>query len=144
MIGKFMTASHRHCDRLFADIEAAITGNNLTDAAAQLSEFTSEMERHFAMEEELLFPTFELVTVITNGPTAVMRDEHIRMRHMLQQMNEAMNRVDIDSYLGIAETLMVMMQQHNMKEEQILYRMIDNALIDQSEDIIGQLRKMSH
>ena len=35
-----------------------------------------------------------------------------------------------DDYLGIADTLLILMQQHNMKEEQMLYNMMDQHLTD--------------
>ena len=35
---------------------------------------------------------------------------------------------DREAYAGIAETLLMLMQQHNMKEEHILYPMLDQAL----------------
>ena len=34
---------------------------------------------------------------------------------------------DRDGYLGLSETLMVLTQQHNMKEEQMLYHMMDQT-----------------
>ena len=37
-------------------------------------------------------------------------------------------RAAADEYAGNAETLLIMMQQHNMKEENILYPMCDQHL----------------
>lgn len=142
MISEYMTADHRHCDELFADIEAILVSGEQVGATEKFNSFLSEMEHHFSMEEDILFPAFERVTGMSNGPTAMMRHEHTQMRNMFQQMSESMDAGDVFNYLGIAETLLVMMQQHNMKEEQVLYPMVDNTLSDQREDIIDQLREM--
>ena len=42
-------------------------------------------------------------------------------------------------YFGIAETLLIMMQQHNMKEENILYPMCDQHLAEEAEELVQQL-----
>ena len=65
---------------------------------------------------------------MTGGPTQVMRHEHAQMRDLIGQMDAAMEQKNADGFGGAAETLLVMMQQHNMKEENILYPMIDQAI----------------
>jgi hemerythrin-like domain-containing protein len=65
---------------------------------------------------------------MTSGPTEVMRGEHRQMRDLLAQMEGALAVRDSDTFGGAAETLLILMQQHNMKEENILYPMCDNAL----------------
>jgi hypothetical protein len=50
------------------------------------------------------------------------------MRELLAQMKAGLDDRDDDGFSGNAETLLIMMQQHNMKEENILYPMCDNAL----------------
>jgi hemerythrin-like domain-containing protein len=65
---------------------------------------------------------------MTSGPTEVMRGEHRQMRDLLGQMKGALASKDSDAFGGAADTLLILMQQHNMKEENILYPMCDNAL----------------
>jgi iron-sulfur cluster repair protein YtfE (RIC family) len=56
-------------------------------------------------------------------------------------MDEAITARDADSFLGLAETLMILTQQHNMKEEQILYPMSDRVLAD-PDTLIEQMKKL--
>jgi hemerythrin-like domain-containing protein len=98
------------------------------------------MRQHFKMEEEVLFPAFEQRTGMSMGPTQVMRMEHGQMRELFQAMADAVQKQDKDEFLGQAETLLVMMQQHNMKEEQILYRMADQMLSAEMEDVLQKMR----
>jgi DUF438 domain-containing protein len=88
------------------------------------------MRCHFAREEELLFPAFEAATGHTMGPTRVMRMEHDQMRGLFVSAAEALAAHDARRFLGVSESLMVLVQQHNMKEEQILYPMCDEVLPD--------------
>ena len=127
-IRAFMTDDHRRCDDLLAEAEQAIGKNNLPAAKAAFGHFRTAVLAHFAGEEKTLFPTFEAKTGMTMGPTQVMRMEHVQMRALMDDAADALEQGSIEDYLGHADTLLIMMQQHNMKEENILYPMCDNAL----------------
>jgi iron-sulfur cluster repair protein YtfE (RIC family) len=45
-------------------------------------------------------------------------------------MTEAAARQDQEAFLGGTDTLQILISQHNMKEEQILYPMTDQVLSD--------------
>lgn len=74
------------------------------------------------------------------GPTQVMRGEHVQMRQLLAAAETALAKRDADDYMGNAETLLIMMQQHNVKEENVLYPMCDQHLADQLENLLPELR----
>lgn len=141
-IVEFMTAVHRQCDEAFAAAESAVSEQNWTEASQKYTEFAAEMELHFAREEKALFPSFEEATGMTEGPTAVMRMEHEQMRQLLSQLAEAVDAQNGSRFLGLSETLMVLIQQHNMKEEQMLYPMCDQALTDPSR-IISEIEAIA-
>jgi hemerythrin-like domain-containing protein len=63
--------------------------------------------------------------------------EHQQMRALVQSLDNALAAKDKDEYLGLSETLMVMMQQHNMKEEMMLYPMMAQHLSDGEQLIEG-------
>ena len=138
-IRSFMTDDHRHCDDLFAEAEQAIAKNNLEAARAAFGHFYEAMLAHFAAEEKTLFPTFEAKTGMSMGPTQVMRLEHTQMRALLDDANAALNSGEVDDYIGQAETLLIMMQQHNMKEENILYPMCDQHLGAELPEVLQHL-----
>jgi len=119
---------HKHCDQLFADAEAAGMKGDWAAAAADFARFRDELLAHFSTEEQVLFPAFEAATGMVGGPTQMMRFEHAQMRELLEQMQAALERRERDPFAGTAETLLVLMQQHNMKEENILYPMCDRTL----------------
>jgi iron-sulfur cluster repair protein YtfE (RIC family) len=119
---------HKLCDDDFAMAEEAAHKGDWAACAATHGKFRTEMLAHFSVEEEVLFPAFEQRTGMAGGPTQVMRGEHVQMRDLLRQMDEALAQKNADGFGGAAETLLIMMQQHNMKEENILYPMIDQAL----------------
>lgn len=139
-ISSYMTRDHHRCDELFAQAEAAVSGQDWAVIATELRVFLDSMQHHFKMEEEVLFPAFEQRTGMSMGPTQVMRMEHVQMRELFDAMADAVKQQDRDEFLGQAETLLVMMQQHNMKEEQMLYHMADQALADETEETLQKMR----
>lgn len=126
-ISDFMANNHRECDHLFAVAEESVSKGKWPKAQTEYAAFCGEMERHLGMEESVLFPEFDTRTGMEGGPTFVMRSEHAQMRKLIADMAQALSAQDSDAYLGVSETLMVLMQQHNMKEEQMLYRMMDQT-----------------
>lgn len=119
---------HDTCDDAFSEAEAAGTEGRWDDARASLSCFVKLLEAHLASEEETLFPAFESATGMREGPTAVMRLEHSHMRALVERLGRALDAKDAAEFSSAAETLLILMQQHNMKEERMLYPMCDQAL----------------
>lgn len=142
-ISDFLSSDHHRCDDLFAVAEDVAGEGDWERIAAEFGAFLGSMRHHFAMEEEVLFPAFEERTGMTMGPTQVMRMEHQQMRGLFDAMAQAVEKRDRDDYLGQAETLLVLMQQHNLKEEQILYRMADQMLGGDVPEVIGRLRAVN-
>jgi hemerythrin-like domain-containing protein len=105
--------------------------------------FLRGIERHIGLEENLLFPAFEERTGMTSGPTETMRMEHEQMRGMFAQMRAAIDAKDAALYLGVSETLLILLQQHNMKEESMMYPMLDQALGDDAPGLLGQLEAVA-
>jgi hemerythrin-like domain-containing protein len=138
-IPDYMTNKHRECDVFFSEAEAEVVKGNWPLALTKWQSFALELTKHFSQEEEVLFPKFEEKTGMTDGPTQVMRMEHQQMRSLVQDLDNALAAKEKDEYLGLSETLMVMMQQHNMKEEMMLYPMMEQNLAD-GEQIIEQFK----
>jgi hemerythrin-like domain-containing protein len=124
---------HRHCDDLFVAAEECAQRGDWAAAASAFERFHQQMKAHFDAEEVFLFPAFEAATGMSAGPTQMMRHEHEQMRTLLAQLAAACEDHDSESYAGVAETLLMLMQQHNMKEENILYPMCEQALGAEAE-----------
>lgn len=141
-ITHYLAEDHEYCDNLFAETENAVGAADWEAAGDRYAEFMSATLRHFAREETVLFPAFEVGTGMTGGPTLVMRDEHAQMRNTLEAMATAVARRDARAYLGLAETLLMLMRQHNMKEERILYPMADQAL-PEAAALVGRMASVT-
>jgi len=142
MILEFMRDDHRACDHLYTEAENALADKKTEEAKELFNQFYHATNHHFDMEEKQLFTTFERRTGMMGGPTQMMRYEHQQLRALLESMLRSLNEGKVDDFFGQGESMMIMLQQHNMKEEQMLYPMIDQTLGMDGELMVQTLRDM--
>lgn len=136
-ITAYFTHDHRDCDAVWAGVEQAPPAQQPAAWAA----FRDRMLRHFDWEEDVMFPAFESTTGMRGmGPTEMMRSEHDAMRGLLEQMGMAADEGDYGEVLDLGDTLLMLVQQHNSKEEAMLYPMMDQVLAGQWAALKGRLR----
>ena len=144
IISNYMKKEHRECDALFAKAEESVALSEWDAAGESFLAFSNETLAHFKKEEETLFPALEAQTSMIQGPTQMMRYEHDQIRSLIGKMAEALEQEDKDAYLSLAESMMTLLQQHNMKEEQMLYAMCDSALPRElKESTLEAMKNMS-
>lgn len=127
-IQQSFTNDHHLCDSLFAETEASAAQSRWDMAIAKFECFQQRLAKHIAQEEGVLFPALEAHDGARGGPTQVMRSEHDQMRRLLGQLRSAVEGRDGTTVLGLSDTLWLLMQQHNLKEETVLYPMLDRLL----------------
>jgi hemerythrin-like domain-containing protein len=138
-ITRFFSHDHRHCDELFVDLERALAQGDWTSIGPRAATFLAETEHHLGMEEGELFPLLE--GSAADGPVRVMRAEHEQMRHLFAELRAALGRRDRQACLDVTETLLLLMQQHNAKEENILYPLADQTLGSAAHELVDRLRQ---
>jgi hemerythrin-like domain-containing protein len=140
-ISVYLQRRHAACDELFAQAEQDAAQGRWEAARTAWNGFVAACERHLGQEETVLFPLLERFLGASGGPTAVMRMEHQQMRSLFGELGRALEGADADAFLGGADTLLVLIQQHNTKEEQILYPMADRLLGGDAESVIRSLEQ---
>jgi hemerythrin-like domain-containing protein len=138
----FFEQDHRDCDARWADVEELLDTQDIEAARPAWQKFETGLRRHMAMEEEVMFPAFEAAAQMGgDGPTAVMRTEHKQMRGLLEQIGAAMESGDAEKAMDIGDTLLMLVQQHSIKEEGTLYPMAENVLADKWPDMAKLLEE---
>ena len=138
-IAEFMRTDHQACDEAFALAEEAALASDWSEAKTSFDTFNRAMARHFRMEEEILFPAI-LDASGPVGPVQVMRMEHEQMNDLIEQLSASLRNQNSKAYGGVSETLLIVMQQHNLKEEQILYPIADRLLEAVRTTLIARLQ----
>ncbi|MCK6545097.1 hemerythrin domain-containing protein [Myxococcota bacterium] len=141
-LSQYFSDHHRACDEAWADVETAASKKDLTAARAAWKRFADMTRLHFRWEEDVIFPALDDATGMRGvGPTAVMRHEHRQIRGLLDQLQAAADAGDLSALLDHGDTLLMLIQQHNAKEEGILYPMADRALDASWPVLAEQLEK---
>ena len=135
-----MSNEHSVCDQLFEDGEIALTEGRNEAGVKLIRSFISRINHHFEVEEQILFPAFEGVTGMVAGPTSVMRAEHQQIRGLLDQLSEELDAENYEQVFAIGETLNILIQQHNMKEENMLYPMSDAQLGEARDELLKKIQ----
>ena len=136
-----LTAQHRACDADLVRTEQLAQSADWRAAELAVSEFVDQTEAHLRYEEQTLFPRLEAALPMAAGPTTVMRGEHGQIRALFGELTAAVAAHEADAVSEIVETLLLLLQQHNAKEEAILYPLADRELApdarpaDASEEI---------
>lgn len=73
-ISTYMTADHRHCDHYLANFEQAVDRGEWDAAGTSGQDLRESLLRHFAREEEKLFP--DLLARRSAGPGAGPGHDH--------------------------------------------------------------------
>jgi hemerythrin-like domain-containing protein len=143
ILSNFMKDGHRACDEEFADMENAIADDNWSEGNKLFEKFALDLLHHFDMEEKVMCIAFEARSANAHcNPTPVMIMEHTQMRNIVDSMREKLDTKDKDGFFGDSETLMMTMQQHNMKEEQMMYPMIDEVMGEESAMLLNSMKEL--
>lgn len=135
----YMRKDHERCDQVLVEAEQEVAAGRWNSARRAFAGLQASLERHFEVEEQILFPAMEARAVDVAGPTRVMRREHGQIRDGLADMANAIYQEDQTGYLTAGETLSIMIQQHNLKEERILYPMGDRLLASNATEMLNRL-----
>lgn len=133
-----LTQEHVDCDAHFSEAERAAQRGDLVLASQYFEEGERYLCAHFVREEDKLFPAFEAVTGTTHGPTMVMREEHSVMRDLLENCRSQLDVGDGHGFLAELDTLFNVLQQHNVKEENVLYPMCRQRIPDLQTLLYGE------
>ncbi len=125
----FFSGDHHNCDTKWVRVEELLDSGDSASLGLAWQDFDQTTRRHLAMEEEVLFPAFEALSGMGHsGPTVVMQQEHQQIRALLEQIAVAIDSGDTEEALDLGDTLHMLTQQHNVKEEGMLYPMAENVL----------------
>ena len=132
----YLRHDHQRCDELLGQAETSVAQRDWEAAIDNLGRFQDMLRRHIRMEESVLLPAFEQTLSGGAGPAAILRAEHRQIDGIVDRMRDAIERSDPADYVLHAETLTLLMQQHALKEEDMLYPLLDRVLARKRDKVI--------
>jgi iron-sulfur cluster repair protein YtfE (RIC family) len=119
-IAAYLQRDHRRLDVLWEETGRRVRAAQLDEAKSRFAEFAVGLQTHIAQEETVLFPLFERATGAM-GPTTVMKEEHLEILRLLDDIGAALSASDQSAFDGCGADLQAVLREHNMKEENVLY-----------------------
>lgn len=107
---------------------------------ADLLRFLDEFDAglHHKKEEDLLFPALEGAGLsASHGPTAVLRDEHLRSQFWRNRLEQALHDRDRTRLIAAVASYLDLTRAHVLKENQILFPLARQLL---SPEALAELR----
>ncbi len=141
-IKEFMSDDHDRLEVIFKEFQST-KNKDVNQAKDLFHEFKTGLKRHIVWEEEILFPIFEDRTGMQDqGPTAVMRMEHRKIKEFLEAIHDKIVNADINTDT-LERGLIEVLTAHNEKEEKILYPWMDNSLSEpETEEAFERMKKV--
>ncbi|MBK8207041.1 MAG: hemerythrin domain-containing protein [Planctomycetes bacterium] len=135
-VSEYLAWDHDRLDSILVECMRAAGAGDWQGAERCATRFRDGLFRHIAIENDILFPEFEERTGMRDvGPTAVMRHEHVEIKHAVDEIVQSAASKDSEALQRWHANLLGVLVEHNMKEEQILYpgtdRMLDDATREQ-------------
>lgn len=132
----YLVFDHKRCNDLFMLLETSIGGRDWAAAESCFQSFHSALRTHISMEERVLFPAFGKTMPLSYSAIAMLRDEHRQIAGIVDRMAAALGRRDTTDFLLHAETFTILSQQHSMKEEDMLYPLLDKVVMAETRNAI--------
>lgn len=134
-IDQIMQHDHVRLDQLLEQSAQAVANGTWREAAHLLKTFRHGIvDGHMEVEENILFPAFERQEGGEDHPlTALLRKGHQDLRIFFEEMAEAIQDQDAETYDDLLSTVQTILKQHDVKEETELYPYLAAALADHGE-----------
>lgn len=124
-VSEYFAQDHRALDENFTKFQQN-KWSNYPLAKEYFKRFKFGLQRHLVWEEEFLFPLFEQLTGLVDGPTFEMRQEHRQIEVAMEAVHKKVQKADPNSDTA-DQDLLGILKVHHDKEEKVLFPAIDKA-----------------
>ena len=127
-ISAYLAEDHGRLGSLLAAVSVQMAEGRLEEAKAAWGPYEAGLCRHLRLEEELLFPVFEVRSGLSDGPTVSLRIEHREIRRIAALLRGGVEREDPAAFADGLRLLGEVLADHESKEEHVLYPTTDALL----------------
>jgi iron-sulfur cluster repair protein YtfE (RIC family) len=128
-VHSFFSWDHHRLDVVLDDVTAAVEAGELDQAQRTFVHYERGMRRHMRIEEEVVSLLYAIErTGDAKGPVEMMRREHADILSLIDEMGTALTRQDAAAYKAARDTLTQLLPEHHLKEEQMLYPLLDSLV----------------
>lgn len=121
---------HRELNSGLGDVRRLVAAGDFESAQNEFVGFAERYLRHMAAEERVLFPIFEEVTGIKEGPTKALRCDHCKFRKLFGAVAQSIVAEPKEHSDAVLSCLVDVLASHGAGEEQLLYAACNEAVRD--------------
>lgn len=141
-VSAYLAAEHHRLNALLDEVADAVADGRFADARGIWESFQAGLLRHLRIEDELVFPVFEVRSGMSDGPTVALRIEHGQIRRIAALLGAALEREDAAAFRDALGFLDAFVIDHESKEEHVLFPTTDLLLTPaESARFLDRLRR---
>lgn len=129
-----MLADHRRLEGLFTRLLDAFDANAREDTQRLWAQLESGLERHFSVEEDLVFPRF---STVDPNETKALQAEHQTLRTQLAELGVGVELKMVRAEL--AHQFIETLRAHASREDRLLYRWLDQHRNESHQTIAARM-----
>lgn len=141
---EFMSADHQRVRQLLDSLLAAVGQQDREEVATLHTKLEQGLDRHFAMEEELVLPLLERNLGPNESPTPRLIRDHKKIRALVESLGEDLLAEEWADNLSEAVGVLVdNLSHHSALEDRILYGQADVVLTpEERNDLVKHCQRL--
>lgn len=130
---------HHKYDEMLTECEMAAEMADWKDAIRLFNQFTTELNLHMQLEDEVLYPIFEDKQNDDDDEMSILHEEHENIVRLLRDLVCVIKTKNIDHFMDSLVPLHEAMNEHNEHEEIVFERLGSDSLLTRRDEIMEQL-----
>ncbi|MGB5605395.1 MAG: hemerythrin domain-containing protein, partial [Gammaproteobacteria bacterium] len=135
----WLVHEHSKYENLLSQCQDAVEMEDWGTVDRVFNELVTHLQRHMALEEEVLYPAYESTTHAPQGPTTALREEHSGIVRLIRDMARIIKTRDSEHVLESLAHLEYQMIKHHEKEEDIFLPMASHILNASRDELIRKM-----
>lgn len=135
---ELLAADHDVAEQSLRAIVSHVEAGDFAHALAECLVMEPELRRHIAVEEEIVFPVFELRLGMVGGATLALREEHREIERAMALMSGSLAAGSAPGFQDAYRSFEATFVDHARREETLLYPSLDGALSTAETEKLAQ------
>ena len=135
----WLVHEHSLYENLLLECQDAVEIEDWSAVNRVFNELATHLNRHMALEEEVLYPAYESAPHAPQGPTTALREEHSNIVRLMRDMAQIIKHGDSGHVLECLTHLEQQMIKHHEKEEDIFLPMASHILSASHDELLRKL-----
>ncbi|MEC4723644.1 hemerythrin domain-containing protein [Noviherbaspirillum sp. CPCC 100848] len=131
-----LLSDHGRCERHLEALSKSVADKDWNLAAQYCAHFSESFIGHIEEEESSFFSCLRQSVKGCDWFLDDLRMDHVRLKALLTRMLQAVHDKNAEGFYLHAESLLILMRDHSVKEEDILYPAVQRRLQNETHEAV--------